>query len=231
MLKELRELRRKRQMMLRLHQSLNVKDFLDEALSYETGTILKITIVVSGVTIPLMLFCTVNNGVLDDILFIGKIIYIPFTIDKNNINLHKLHLLQDQLRLIFHVCLWENFTIEPYYRINHTMLPLNNDVCGLIEKKLGESVTLERLYFEINFEGGGSIHEFCELSPEMQLSKLKTEKIIIRINPYDYKNFEVKFINMPEFKLINIDDLRNNIKHVKPNLPKILGYAFRFDSI
>jgi hypothetical protein len=108
------------------------------------------------------------------------------------------------------------------------MLPLNNDVCGLIEKKLGGSVTLERRYFETNFEKGDVP---WELAPEVLRSKFKTEQIIIRINPYDYKNFEVKFINMPEFKIINIDDLRNNIKHVKPNLPKILGYAFRFDSI
>ena len=217
------ELRLERQILTRLQQEKLVKDFFDQTFSYETGTILKITIVISDFRTPLMLFCTVNDGILDDILFISQLIEKPFNIDKNNINLHKLHLLKRrQLKLLFYRCLWKKFTIEPYYRINSTVLPLNNDICGLIEKKLGGSVTLKRNHFETNFEKGDVPRK---LTDEVLRSKYKTEKIIIRINPYDYKNFEVKFINMPEFKIINIDDLRNNIKHTKPDLPKILGYT------
>jgi hypothetical protein len=201
--------------MSRMKQEAIVKEFFEQALSYESGTILKITILISDFRTPLMLFCTVNNRTLNDILFISKNIETPFNINKTNIKLY-------QLELIFYRCLWRNFTIEPYYRINRTMLPLNNDVCGLIEKKMGKSVTLERQYFETNFEKGDVP---SELTPEVLRSKYKKEKIIIRINPYDYKNFEVKFINMPEFKIININDLCNNIKCGQPDLPKILGYT------
>jgi hypothetical protein len=195
-----------------------IKDFLDKAFSYEIGTILKL-VELGGhkKVVPCVLFCTVNDGVLDDVLFIHHTIEKSFKIEKEIwLNEYK------HIRHLFTMP-WRNFTIEPYYRINNTLLPLNNDVCGLIEKKLGGSVTLERRYSELKFEKEeGYISNFTlEEIKLITRIKTKTEQIIIRINPYDYKNFEVKFINMPEFKIININDLKTT-----SNIPKLLNYAF-----
>jgi hypothetical protein len=70
------------------------------------------------------------------------------------------------------------------------MLPLNNDVCGLIEKKLGENITINLQYIK---------------------KKVLIYNFTIKVNPYYYKIFEAKFNDMQEFKIINVTDLEEKI--------------------
>jgi hypothetical protein len=172
------------------HKDL-VKDFFDQIFSYENDTILKITIDCYSFrfTHPLYGY---ENFVHQEILCIHgffegvSVVKIDKEVSEevNDKLLNYQKFVQFCEPYIFYKFLWKEFTIEPYYRINSKVLPLNNDICGLIEKKLGEIVTLVK------------------------------KKFIIRINPYDYKNVELRVVGDTEFKTININKVKQYLDEI-----------------
>jgi hypothetical protein len=187
-----------------------IKKFFDEAFSFENGVILKIVIKIRYYQ-PQIMFCTVNDDTLDDVLFIHGLYPIVF------LTKIKKHSTNDNNK-IFHEQEWQQVDITPFVKIDSTILPLNNDICGIIENKL--------------FEGGFVFIERSEKVGMRALSHLEDweldlykndRTIIIKINPYDYKNFEVRFFNNPEFKKVNIHP--NKIYYVN-DFAELVGYKF-----
>jgi hypothetical protein len=188
-----------------------IKKFFDEAFSFENGVILKIVIEIRYYQ-PQIMFCTVNDDTLDDVLFIHGLYPIVF------LTKIKKHSTNDNNNKIFHEQEWQQVDITPFVKIDSTILPLNNDICGIIENKLFEKdvVFIERS------EKVGMRALFNLEDWELDLYK-NDRTIIIKINPYDYKNFEVRFFNNPEFKKVNIHP--NEIYYVY-DFAELVGYKF-----
>jgi hypothetical protein len=188
-----------------------IKKFFDEAFSFENGVILKIVIKIRYYQ-PQIMFCTVNDDTLDDVLFIHGLYRIVVFLTKI-----KKYSTNDNNK-IFHEQEWQQVDITPFVKIDSTIIPLNNDICGIIENKLFEGgfVFIERS------EKVGMRALFNLEDWELDLYK-NDRTIIIKINPYDYKNFEVRFFNNPEFKKVNIHP--NKIYYVN-DFAELVGYKF-----
>jgi hypothetical protein len=142
-----------------------INAFFDKVFSYKNGTVLKIKINVRGgfsEETPHIIFCTVNDGVLDAVCIFNHIYGVgTFKLKKDDITFF------DQTILQFY------YSTNPYEYYLYRIFGQNiiNEIT--IESTFStESETYERVIFKD--------HDITIQN-----------KITIKINPYDYKNFEV----------------------------------------
>jgi hypothetical protein len=150
----------------------------DKVFSYKNGTVLKIKINVRGGfseetdKIPHIIFCTVNDGALDAVCIFNHIYGI------GNFKLKK-----DDITTFFGQTM-----LQFYYSTN----PYKYYIYRIFGQSIIDKITIER--YESTFSNESTFIAESETYERVIFKDHDItiqNKITIKINPYDYKNFEV----------------------------------------